>query len=510
VLVLQALALLVISNFQYSRFGLGLDFTTSNQAAFLIAHAHLDPYITTHRYLYLDDHFGLLLYPIALIYLVYPHGSVLLWLQDLAGVGAEIATIWWIAEIVLRRKVRQMSSPTDSGTPVSGGPVSPGPVDRDRFAEWAGPAIVLGALVLMVADPWFYTACLFDFHLNAFSALFLVIAARDVWNGRIWRAGIFCFALLLTGDTGGLYLMGLGLSVALAVKGKRLYGVIALVIGVGWVFLVHAIAVNQSYVLISSYTYLVTGSPLVPGSITLVTVSKALVEHSHRWIQMLWGRRKIVYEVLIPTGVIGVASPWAIGADLVVFFLQAIALPLIFLVNGFNEMAGLLVVLAASMMMMAALAYSPRRWMRTGAVVLGAAMLAQSLVLASVKGPEIEPYWFKVSAPQASVLGRVLNDTPPDAEVISSWGVMGRFSNRQWIYPLYQGVEADPVRERTVVFVLTNAGNEDDTPATVAAIDYYLTDKLKAQVIADAYGVEAFEWHDPRGTTQVYLPAPGV
>ena len=108
---------------------------------------------------------------------------------------------------------------------------------------------------------------------------------------------------------------------------KRAFGLIAIVAGVVWVLVVHALAVNQSHVLVASYTYLVTGSPLVPGSVTLFTVAKALVEHPHRWIQMMWGRRKIIYEVLIPTGVVGVASPWAVGSDLMVFFLQAIASP---------------------------------------------------------------------------------------------------------------------------------------------------------------------------------------
>lgn len=486
VLGLQAVALVIISTFQYSRFGLGIDFTTSNQAAFLISHGHLNPYITTHRYPYLDDHFGLLLYPIALLYVIYPHGSILLWLQDLAGVGAEIATIWWIAEIVVR-KARAATG----------------------VVEWAGPAIVVGVLVLLIADPWFYTACLFDFHLNAFAALFLVLAARDAWNGRMARAGIFAGLLLLTGDTGGLYLAGLGLSVALGAKGKRRFGLVGLVAGVGWVLMVHTLAVNQSHVLVASYTYLVTGSPLVPGSVTLFSISKALIEHPHRWIQMLWGRRKIIYEVLIPTGVIGVASPWAIGSDLMVFFLQAIALPLTFLVNGFNEIAGVMVVLAATAMMMTGLAFSPRRWTRIGAVVLGAGMLAQSVALASAKGPEIPPYWFQVSAPQAAALARGLDATPSDAEVISSWGVMGRFSNRQWIYPLYVGVEAEAVRVPTVVFVLTTAGNEDDPPATVAAITDYVRNTLRAKVVVDTAGIDVFEWHAPPGTTQVSIPSLG-
>ena len=281
----------------------------------------------------------------------------------------------------------------------------------------------------------------------------------------------------------------------------------ALVVGVAWVLVVHVLAVNQSHVLVASYTYLVTGSPLVPGSVTLFTVAKALIEHPHRWIQMIWGRRKIIYEVLIPTGVIGVASPWALGSDLVIFFLQAIALPLTFLVNGFDVMAGLMVALAASAMMMAGLAYSPRRWTRMTAIVIGAGMLAQSIALASIKGPEIPPYWFQVSAPQAVALGRGLDATPPNAEVISSWGVMGRFSNRQWIYPLYVGVEAEAVRVSTIVFVLTDAGNEDDPPATVAAIIEYVKDTLKARVVVDSDGINVFEWHAPRGTTQVSIPS---
>jgi hypothetical protein len=241
--------------------------------------------------------------------------------------------------------------------------------------------------------------------------------------------------------------------------------------------------------------------------VTLFTVAKALIEHPHRWIQMIWGRRKIIYEVLIPTGVIGVASPWAIGSDLVIFFLQAIALPLTFLVNGFDVMAGLMVGLAASAMMMAGLSYSPRRWTRMSAIVIGAGMLVQSIALASIKGPEIPPYWFQVSAPQAAALGRGLDATPPNAEVISSWGVMGRFSNRQWIYPLYVGVEAEAVRVSTVVFVLTDAGNEDDPPATVAAIIEYVKDTLKARIIVDSDGINVFEWHPPKGTTQVSIPS---
>ncbi len=504
VLGLQAIFLLLVSTHQYSRFGLGVDFATSNQAAYLIAHGQLNPFITTHRYPYLDDHFGLLLYPIALIYTVYPHGVVLLWLQDLTAVGAEVATIWWIAAIVQRRLAARPDAPTG------------------RAAEMTGPLILTGALVLLAADPWFYTACLNDFHLNAFAALFLVVAARDAWNGRIGRAAIFSGALLLTGDTGGLYLFGLGLSAALGATGRgakglgdaskagriRAFGLTAIAVGVAWVLILHALAVNQSHVLIATYTYLVTGSNLVPGSVTLFTVAKALVEHPHRWIQLAWERHKFIYEVLVPTGVIGFASRWAIGVGLTVFFLQAIAYPLIFLVNGFNVLAGLMVVLACSAMVLASLATSARRPARLGAVILGAGMLAQSLVLATDNMSGVFSYFLQITGPEAAALAQGLAATPPNAEVIASWGVMGRFSGRSYDEPLYQGIEAEPVEASTVVFVLTNAGLENDPPVVVAAIAKYVRVDLKATVLADSDGVEVLEWHAPPGTTEVAIPNP--
>ena len=250
---------------------------------------------------------------------------------------------------------------------------------------------------------------------------------------------MFGGALLLTGDTGGLYLAGLGLSMLLGATGKRRYGAIGLAVGAGWVVLVHELAVNQSHVLVSSYTYLVTGSPLVPGTVTVFTVSRALLEHPHRWIQMLWGRKRIIYEVAVPSGVIGALTPWALGTDFTVFFIQSIAYPLTFLVDGFDVIAGLLVVLACSAMAITAMAYSPRRALRFAALVLGVGILVQSVVLAGVKIPRQFEYFLRISAPEAAALNRGLSATPAQAEVIASWGVMGRFSGRQWDYPLYAG-----------------------------------------------------------------------
>jgi hypothetical protein len=61
-----------------------------------------------------------------------------------------------------------------------------------------------------------------------------------------------------------------------------------------------------------------------------------------------------------------------------------------------------------------------------------------------------------------------------------------------------------------VVFVLTNAGLEDDPPEVVAAIARYVQMDLHAKRLVDSAGVEVFEWHAPPGTTQVGIPNPAV
>ena len=290
-----------------------------------------------------------------------------------------------------------------------------------------------------------------------------------------------------------------------------MFGSVAIAAGIIWVLVVHVLAVNQSHVLVASYTYLVTGSPLVPGiSHRSSPSSKALIEHPHRWIQLLWGKRKIIYEVLIPTGVVGVASSWALGADLMVFFLQSIAYPLTFLVNGFDVLAGLMVVLACSAMVITSLATSPRRFARRSALVLGVAMLAQSAGARELQAPRGLPLLpYRSRAPRPPPWTGAWQPPRLHAEVIASWGVMGRFSERS--------LGRAPLRGRggrarqgasTVVFVLTNAGLENDPPEVVAAISRYVRDDLKAKVLVDSDGVEVFEWHAPPGTVPGPDPEP--
>ena len=102
VLGLQLAGFLVWSTLLYRRFALTSDFAIDHQAWFLIAHGHLHPYGTLQGFPFWQDHSEFLLWPLALLYWVWPHGVTLLWMQDLGVVGAEAVAFTWLCEIAER------------------------------------------------------------------------------------------------------------------------------------------------------------------------------------------------------------------------------------------------------------------------------------------------------------------------------------------------------------------------------------------------------------------------
>ena len=155
VLGVQLACFLAWSTLLYSRFALTSDFAADNQAWFLIAHGRFDPYSTVQGYPAWRDHSEFLLWPLALLYWVWPHGVTLLWLQDLCVVGAEAVAFTWLCELAGRRQ--------------------PG-----KDAAWLAGA----GLVLLVANPWTWWAVSYDFHIQMVAILFAALLARDLANGR--------------------------------------------------------------------------------------------------------------------------------------------------------------------------------------------------------------------------------------------------------------------------------------------------------------------------------------
>ncbi len=105
---LQLVLALAWSTVQYDRFALTFDFTIFHQAWYLIAHGDLDPWSTIKLSYFWQDHSEFIMWPLALLYWVWPHSVVLLYVQDIAVVGAEAVAFTWLSELAAQRQAARM------------------------------------------------------------------------------------------------------------------------------------------------------------------------------------------------------------------------------------------------------------------------------------------------------------------------------------------------------------------------------------------------------------------
>jgi hypothetical protein len=484
VLVSQFCIVAGYSLLQYNRFDLSIDFSTADQATWLILHGHLDPWSTTHSYAYIDDHFALITWPLAVLYWVYPHGVLLLWIQDAAGVLTELVVVVWIVEIC-RRQLKP---------------------------QWVGKGcwwFTVGALIVMVTNYWFYQAMFFDFHTEAFAALFLTLTLRAAWNGKMMYAVGWAIPLLLCGNLGGVYLAALGLTLLLAIPRQWWWGVGALVVGYGWIRFADLMGASRNGIL-NWYSYLQTGNPAVRVNVTPVSLVKSILVHPMRSLQVVWERRSLLYQNLIPTGVIGLFSPWSAGIAVVVLLSSALIYPLVFLDSGFQNLPAYFVTLGGTVLVLCSLIRIGRRGARVAAFVLGAAIVVQSVIYGGAQIPHLASKWITVSPAQAEVLQRALDKTPENAEVIAEWGVEGRFSERQWIYNFNLMPQSFPVNSSTVEFVVVPYQWTGDEPLAQPQAEealQYLTKTLHTHPLSVGHGIYVLSWHPTPHQKTLTIPA---
>jgi hypothetical protein len=141
-----------------------------------------------------------------------------------------------------------------------------------------------------------------------------------------------------------------------------------------------------------------------------------------------------------------------------------------------------------------------------GALVLA---LSQSLPLWGqlFSGWDTPSVLSSVSGSAAAQLRAVQSQLPPGAELVVAGGVVGRFTDRQAVYPVEPAPQNPiPVTARTVVFVLTDQGEEGVTPAGEQADAAFVATQLGARVLLRKDGVTAFVWHPSPGTPPLVLP----
>ncbi|HXQ43608.1 MAG TPA: DUF2079 domain-containing protein [Acidimicrobiales bacterium] len=478
----QLLAMVALSTEQYRRFALTGDFANYSQAWWSIAHGHLNPYVSGLGVSFWRDNAEFVLYPLSLLYYLYPHPIDLLWVNDVVVVMTEVVTFVWIRRAVER----------------AGGGIPDG----------VGPVLAVGAAVALALDPWAYETVAFDFHFEPIAALFCVLVGYNLWAGRTRRLWWLVPLALICHVLAGTYLLGIGLSGVLAGRRTRRPGVVIGTVGLAWVFVfttVGAAGVKGQFVS-SSYGYLVPGHR---GRIGLVDIVAGALTHPGAVAHVAATHWAVIVSFLVVLGVIGLLSPWGIGMALVVLVPNVLDGSGSFIRYGaaFQSWPAMPFILVGSVMVLIRLLERGAVARRVAAVT--AALWAGFLVMFAVVAlPGLPRAWLWVSPPAAAELARIEPLIPPDAEVVVSLPVMGRFAQRSSVYGFIEDHQTVPVDRKTLVFVFSpyESFQKKLTGTGITGATRFVARRLDARLLGAGAGVHAFAWSPPPGTTSVTLP----
>ena len=472
VLGLELVAFFIWSTLLYDRFAGSFDFAQFMQSWTLIAHGHFNPFDTVHGFQFWRDHSEFLVWPLALLYWVWPHGVTLLWVQDVCVVGGQAVAFIWLCEAAERRR----------------------PGRHTAYLAAAG-------LVLLVINPWTWWAISWDFHVESLAIPFAALLLWDLANGRR-RSWVWVAPLLLCGDVAGTYLAGAGISTVIASRQGRWRGVIMAVMGVAAVLVITLFHGNlgSGGAGLSSYDYLAAAAPAA-GRLTVPELVKGIALHPQGVLSTLWQKRLDIWAGLAPSGLLGIGFVWLLPITAVVVLANNLAQGLLFSTPSFQYLP-LYVLMPAGTV--AALAWLAARHTRT-AILLTGLILAQALTWAAIWLPRTPGQWLRVSAPAAATLSRIQGLIPNSAEVVASQGVMGPFSGRTDIEPLF-GTGPVPIHGETWFVITPLQGIETLNTASAMALIGELAGPLHARLVVHAHGVWAFRWHPAAGVRSVAVP----
>ncbi|MGC8628279.1 MAG: DUF2079 domain-containing protein, partial [Acidimicrobiales bacterium] len=287
-LFVQGVGMLVWSTLLWRRFALTSDYAIYHQAWWLIAHGHLDPFSTFLGDSFWQNHSEFIMWPLALLGVLFPHGPVLLYLQDVAFVSADMVAWQWMRTAA------------------------------NRLPNWHSRAILIAGLVVLLADPWSWWAISFDFHMELVGSAFVLAAAYELSHKGRRRAWVWVGLGLVCGAVTATYIAGLGIAVLLVSRHWRRRGLLLLAIGTGWTLLVTLVHGDQGAPLGSLYGYLgAKNQNLNPSSnATIAAIVHNVLTHPLSVPTALWAHRVDVWANLAPSGLLGVFDPWALGSSL--------------------------------------------------------------------------------------------------------------------------------------------------------------------------------------------------
>lgn len=480
IVVVQLAFLVAWSIVEWNRFSLTYDFFVYFRSFHAFWVNGLNPFNLAVDHLSLANNGTVIVWPLAVLTSVYPHGIDLLVIQDLAIVAAEVVALRWMAE-ALEGSGLALSQPR---------------LTRSLFG--------LG-LVLLVADPWIYWASSDDFHIEAIAVLFALLATRELMRRRWGRMALWVILTLSCGYVAGTYVVGIAITALIVGGGRRLVG-LGLLAGGALLVLVAVLDQHLSggftAQLAGEYGYLAGGGAGVAGVGSLVG---GALSHPERIANIVWSRRLELMANLAPAGLLGIVSPWVLGVGIVALFPTLLNHYVQFVEPSFQSLTIYIFVPVGTVLVLVFLARRARRGLAV-AWAMTVLLALETIGWAVIWLPRLPGAWLQVAPNSATVLARVDAQMPIDAQVVASQGIVGRFGDRRSVDAIF-GPGAEPVGKGPVWFVIApQSGIENETSAAASADVAYLADDLHAQLMDSGAGVWAFRWNPPAGVRSVDLP----
>ena len=263
---------------------LSWDYSVDAGAYSAIARGDLNPhYFVGIAYSpFMRNHYDLLTWPLALLLVGLAHLPVeitlliLLQALPLALIGPIVATYAWV-----RGRERGVSN----------------------VRLWV---LTLVPAFLGMTDIWLYWSASFDYHDKALQGCLLVLAAIALERRRtLWLVALVTL-LLLTGDTGGLVVVGLGIAALLRRRWR--VGAVIIVAG-GLVLLAPGSILPPDAWGGAAVLY----GALAPGHHHLVGIATAVLHHPGKAIDRLLGSVPDIWALIGAAGVLGVFSAEGVG-----------------------------------------------------------------------------------------------------------------------------------------------------------------------------------------------------
>jgi Predicted membrane protein (DUF2079) len=481
-LLLQLAGIIAFSTVEYGRFNLTNDFADYSQAWAAIAHGHLDPYSSVIGLQFWRNDLELLLWPLALFYWLYPHGVLLLWLQDFAVVGAELVVIAWAKDAMTKRSQSELRA-----------------------------AFLLALVTLLVLiTPWSWFTAAYDFHLEPFATLFALLAARDLWNRRHGRLVLWVpLTLISCAAAGSLYVVAIGLAALATTRGPRAIPAIVVAAGCVWLLFASAIGgmeLGGNHALAASYGYLAGGTG---GHASYSSILAGLVVHPVRALDVLRSHASYVAGYVASGGIIGLASRWGVVPAAVVLLPSALNATSLF-INfdaAFQSWAAVLFLIAGSAVALQAMI--ERHSMSPMIAAVAALTLAVAIAVSIPKLGQIAFFADRVAPAAVTKLAALNNEVPKGADVVVSQGVIGRFAAGRVAYYYFPlGTPERYVVSRNPIWFLIGpvGGPGEGAPNEMMQAITYLQRNLHATLVTKGAGIWAFRWSPPGTVTSVVLP----